>query len=57
MKHGYSKNGAVAVLDTFWVFILLGYFCMRTTSVPKFFKKKKKIIFFQFFFWICHKNR
>ena len=41
MKHGYSKNGAVAVLDTFWVFILLGYFCMRTTSVPKFFKKKK----------------
>ena len=48
MKHGYSKNGAVPVPDTFWVLVLLGYFCMRTPVVPKFFKKKK-IVFFHFF--------
>ena len=42
MKHGYSKNGAIPVLDTFWVLVLLGYFCMCTPAVPKFFKKKKK---------------
>jgi hypothetical protein len=39
-KHEYSKNGAV----------LLGYFCMRTSSVSKFFKKKKKSFSFIFFF-------
>jgi hypothetical protein len=45
MKHRYSKNGAVPVPDTFWVLVLLGYFCMRTPGVPKFFKKKKSFSF------------
>ena len=45
MKHGYSKNGAVSVPDTFWVLVLLGHFCMRTPGVPKFFKKKKSLSF------------
>ena len=43
MKHGYSKNGAVSVPDTFCV--LLGYFCIRTPGVPKFFKKEKSLSF------------
>ena len=47
MKHEYSKNGAVSVPDTFWVLVLLGYFCMRNPGVPKFFKKF--IYFFSFF--------
>jgi hypothetical protein len=46
MKHGYSKNGAVPVLDTFWVLVLLGYFCMHTPDVPKFFKKKNHFLSF-----------
>ena len=45
MKHEYSKNGAVPVPDTFWVFVILGYFCMRTPSVPKIFNKKKLFYF------------
>jgi hypothetical protein len=45
MKHGYSKNGAVSVPDTFWVLVLLGYSCMRTPGVPKFFKKTKSFSF------------
>ena len=49
MKHGYSKNGAVPVSNTFWVLVLLGYFCMRTSSVPKL-KKKKKLFSFIFSF-------
>ena len=49
MKHGYSKNGAVLVPDTFWILVLLGYFCMRTPGVPKSFKKKIYIVFFYFF--------
>ena len=51
MKHGYSKNGAVSVPDTFWVLVLWGTsVCMRTPSVPKFFKKKKNhfLSFFSF---------
>jgi hypothetical protein len=43
MKHGYSKNGVVSVPDTFWVLVLLGYFCMRTQAYPK--KKKKSFSF------------
>ena len=50
MKHGYSKIGAVPVSDTFWVLVLLGYFCMRTLGVPKFFNKKKKSFSFIFSF-------
>ena len=50
MKHGYSKNGAVPIPDTFWVLVLLGYFCMRTPGVPKFFNKKKKSFYFIFSF-------
>ena len=49
MKHGYSKNGAIPVPDTFWVLVLLGYFCMCTKAVPNFFKKKKKNHFLSFF--------
>ena len=48
MKHGYSKNSAVPVPDTFWILALFGYLCMRTPSVPKFFKKKKKSFSFIF---------
>ena len=48
MKHGYFKNEVVPVPDTFWVLVLLGYFCMCTPGIPKLFKKKK-IIFFHFF--------
>jgi hypothetical protein len=44
MKHGYSKNEAVPVPDTFWVLVLLGYFCMCTPGVPKFFKKKNRFL-------------
>ena len=49
MKHGYSKIGAVPVPDTFWVLVVLGYFCIHTPGVPKFFKKKKKNHFLSFF--------
>ena len=49
MKHVYSKNGAVPVPDTFWVLILLGYFCMCILGVPKFKKENKKIHFLSFF--------
>ena len=48
MKHGYSKNEAVPVPDTFWVLVLLGYFCMRAPGVPKFLNKKKKNHFLSF---------
>ena len=41
MKYGYFKNGAGPVSNTFWVLVLLGYFCIRTSSIPKIFKKKK----------------
>jgi hypothetical protein len=49
MKHGYSKNEALPVPDTFWVLVFLGYFCMRTPGISKFFKKKKKNHFLSFF--------
>ena len=43
MKHGYSKNGAVPVPDTFWVLVLLGY------AYPNFSKKKNRFLsFFSF---------
>ena len=45
MKHEYSKNRAVPVSDIFWVLVLLGYFCMCTPGVPKFFNKKKSFSF------------
>jgi hypothetical protein len=65
MKHGYLKNGAVPIPDTFWVLVSLGYYCLRTPvprrtqkiSTKKKKKKRQTNIFFHFFFWICHKNR
>jgi hypothetical protein len=49
MKHGYSKNRAVPVLDTFLVLVLLGYFCQAYLKFSK--KKKKKFSFIFFFFF------
>ena len=46
MKHGYLKNGTVPILDTFWVLVSLGYYCLRIPGVPKKnFKKKDKQTF------------
>ena len=50
MKHGYSKNGVVPVPDTFWILILLGYFYMHISGIPKIFKKKKSFSFIFFSF-------
>ena len=57
MKHRYSKNRAVFVPDIFWVLILLGYFCMRTLGVPKFFPKKKSFSFIFSFKYVTKINK
>ena len=41
MKHGYSKNRAVTVPDTFWVLVLLGTSAYVPQAYPNFSKKKK----------------
>jgi hypothetical protein len=50
MKHGYSKNGAVPIPNTFWVLVPLGNYCLLTPDVPKKFQKKKKKNSFTFSF-------
>jgi hypothetical protein len=54
MKHGYLKNGAVLVPDTFWVLVLLGYFYMPTPGVPKFFNKKNHFLSFFSFVYVTN---
>ena len=41
MKHGYGNLDAVPVLGTAGVRVQPRYRCMRTPSVPNFFRKKK----------------
>ena len=55
MKHGYSKNGAVPVPDTFWILVLLSTCIFRVFfhEYPKctqIFQKKKKSFYFIFSF-------
>jgi hypothetical protein len=53
MKYGFLKNGVVPIPNTSWVLISLGYYCLRTSGVPKKFqqqKKKKKKKTFSFIF-------
>ena len=57
MKHEYFKNRAVPVPDIFWVFVLVGYFCMRTLDVPKFFKKKNLFSFIFSFGYVTKINK
>jgi hypothetical protein len=41
MKHGYGNFGAIPIPGTAGVWVLPGYYCMRTPGVLDFFQQQK----------------